>query len=134
MNFFSADSRESNAKAGWMAGLKREEGHNCMTSLLRAPNLPGAAHRVQYLPPAPSESKRAATCHFQESSWCRGVGVGVQLVTSAQHRASKLYIKASFATNKPVLTAKHIRGWFVVWVFVLVWFLNIHKLQHNITG
>lgn len=43
-----------------------------------------------------------------------GVGVGGQLVTSAQLRDNKLYIKASFATNKPVLTAKHVRSWFVV--------------------
>lgn len=49
--------------------------------------------------------------------------MGGQLVTSSQHRANKLYIKASFAMNKPVLAAKHVRGWFAVclwFVFFLI--------------
>lgn len=40
MNLFSADSRESNAEAGWAAGLKKEEGdtfHNLTAETTKPP-------------------------------------------------------------------------------------------------
>lgn len=65
-------------------------------------------------------------------------------MTRAQHRANELCVKASFTTNQPGLTAKHLGGWFVggeggfvfvVWVLGgLVVFFGIHRLQHSITG
>lgn len=126
MNLFSADSRESNAEAGWAAGLKKEEGdtfHNLTAETTKPP---------RSCPPVPSESESTAVCCCQESSWCRGVGVGGQLVTSSQHRANKLYIKASCyeQTSTDSKTCQRL----VCCLFEVCFFLNSHKLQHSITG
>lgn len=61
MNLFSAESKQtSNPKDRRMAGLDREEEDTFITLLLRARDLTGAAHSIQELFPAPSESERAA--------------------------------------------------------------------------